>query len=572
MQAQLPQLPGRLRAVLALWVQGTLRGRNGCQDAVTLALAQGLTGRRNPHPLRRRQRELRYDDADRIDSWGPDQELEVEGCCAPRLQWVRSGWVPTDGRELAQEPRVLAVDPRPEGPRKQDDLVALVISGVYRQHAIPVAWHIVRAQAKEPWIEHFCRLLRQLAPAVPATVPVPGLCDQGLGSRDLWAQIVALGGHPCLRYPPPVTFQPEGQTPRVPVRSLITGPGGLGVGTGQAFRDAPRDATLIVLHAYGQRQPWVLLTDTPVAQTEPTLYACRNWIEQGFRGLKTVGDPLGGKWHKTRRLDPGALWARGGRHWLVLAMATWLAVAYGTRREDAEARHRAPGRLRRPPAELTAAQQDALPPRRHSRLQQGVALLRRLLQRGYLWACVWLRPTPGPDFRTQRVPGRRRLDPGGTCIYPRCRRGTRIALLHRSLHTPAASVLRTPRPAPPAVPPPRGLSARTRPLTVARAGPDPATHGGAHRSGFLLRSPPRKYPCKPPPSGPGWPTPRWHCLLWWTCRRAGNGKNHRCRVHPVTWASGSGAGPSDLGPGDLQQLIHAEPMGPETLLGCAYGS
>ena len=56
---------------------------------------------------------------------------------------------------------------------------------------------------------------------------------------------------------------------------------------------------------------------------------------------------LGGKWHKTRRLDPGALWARVGRHWLVLAMATLLAVAYGTRREDAEARHRAPGRLRR---------------------------------------------------------------------------------------------------------------------------------------------------------------------------------------------------------------------------------
>ena len=70
-------------------------------------------------------------------------------------------------------------------------------------------------------------------------------------------------------------------------------------------------------------------------------------------------------------------------------------------------------RLRQPPAELAPAQQDALPPRRHSLLQQGVALLRRLLLRDYLWACVWLRPTPGPDFRTQRVPGLRRVDPGG---------------------------------------------------------------------------------------------------------------------------------------------------------------
>ena len=120
--AQLPQLSGRLRAVLALWVEGTRLGWNGCQDTVTLA--------------------------------------------------------------LAQEPRVLAVDPT----SKQDDLVALVISGVYRQHTIPVAWHIVRAQAKGSWIDHFCRLLRRLAPAVPVHV----LCDQGLGSRDPWAQIVAL--------------------------------------------------------------------------------------------------------------------------------------------------------------------------------------------------------------------------------------------------------------------------------------------------------------------------------------------------------------------------------------------
>ena len=300
LKAQLPDLPGHLRAVLALWVEGTLLALNGCQDTVTLALAHRPRGPAHPHTLRRLQRELLYDDADRIESWGQGQELEVARCFAPLLRWVRSWWVPTGGRELAQEPRVLAADPT----SKQDDLVALVISGVYRQHAVPVAWHIVGAQAKESWIDHFCRLLRRLAPAVPATVPVHVLCDQGLCSRDLWAQIVALGWHPCLRYPPHVTFQPEGQTQRVPVRSLITGPGDLWVGTGRAFRTEPLDSTLIVWQAYGQAQPWVLLTDTPVAQTEPTLYACRNWIEQGFRGLKTVGDPLGGKWHKTRRLEP----------------------------------------------------------------------------------------------------------------------------------------------------------------------------------------------------------------------------------------------------------------------------
>ena len=173
--------------MLALWVEGTLLALNGCQDTVTLALAHRGRGPANPHTLRRLQRELLNDDADRIDSWGPGQELEVEGCFAPLLQWVRRWWVPTGRRELAQEPLVLAADPT----SKQDELVALVISVVYRQHAVPVAWHIVGAQARESWIVHFCRLLRLLA--VPATVPVHVLCDQGLCSRDLRVQIVALG-------------------------------------------------------------------------------------------------------------------------------------------------------------------------------------------------------------------------------------------------------------------------------------------------------------------------------------------------------------------------------------------
>ena len=64
--------------------------RRGC--SVTLTLAQSLKGPRNPHTLRRLQRELLYDNADRIDSWGPGQELEVEDCFAPLLQGVRSWW------------------------------------------------------------------------------------------------------------------------------------------------------------------------------------------------------------------------------------------------------------------------------------------------------------------------------------------------------------------------------------------------------------------------------------------------------------------------------------------------
>ena len=54
---------------------------------------------------------------------------------------------------------------------------------------------------------------------------------------------------------------------------------------------------------------------------------------------------LGWQWDQTRRTDP----ARVSRHWLVLSVATLLALAYGTRVEDAHDRKIAPGNLRTPP-------------------------------------------------------------------------------------------------------------------------------------------------------------------------------------------------------------------------------
>ncbi len=99
-----------------------------------------------------------------------------------------------------------------------------------------------------------------------------------------------------------------------------------------------------------------------------------------------------------------AAWAATGWCWRLLHCWPWPTV------RAAKKPQRGTGRLRRPPAELDAAHRQTLPPRRHSLLQQGVALLRGLLLRGYLWACGWLRPTPGPDFRVHL----RRVDPGGT--------------------------------------------------------------------------------------------------------------------------------------------------------------
>ena len=384
---RLPSVQGRLRRGLALWVKGAVLAHNGCQDSTAAALdMHGCF-----ETLRRELREWTCDDADRLRSWGPGTEVDAAACFPELLRWVLALWTPGEGDSAAEPSLILALDPT----HQRDEWVALAVSVVYRAQAIPVAWHVVRADASESWVGHYRRLLALLAPAVPAGMPVHVLCDRGLGSRKLWARIRELGWHPVLRHSPAITFRPTGGD-RVPVRSLGGGPGTLRVGAGEAFADKPLPGTLIVLHARACEDPWGLLTDTPPKHTGAALYACRHWIEQGFRGLKRGG----WQWGRTRRTDP----VRVARHLLALAVATLLAVAYGTRLEEARARGLPPGQLRRPP---TDTRPRPLAPRRFSLLRQGAACLRRLLVRNRLWARVWLTPVPGPD----RTAGLRCLSP-----------------------------------------------------------------------------------------------------------------------------------------------------------------
>ena len=375
LQQHLPSVQGRLRRDLALWVKGTILAHNGCQDSVVAALEMHGCH----ETVRRELREWTCDDADRVVSWGPGTEVDAEACFPELLRWVLVLWTPeADGTEPSL---VLVCDPT----HQRDEWVALVVSVAYRAQAIPVAWHVVKADAPESWIAHFRRLLCRLAPAVPTGMPVHVLCDRGLDNRDLWERIVERDWHPVLRYSACITFRPTGGD-RVPVRQLGGGPGTLWVGVGEAFGREPLPCTLIVLHDQDCEEPWVLLTNTPPRHTEAALYACRHWIEQGFRGLKRGG----WQWGRTRRRDP----VRVARHLLVLAVATLLSVAYGTRHEQARARGLRPGQLRRPP---TNTQSRPPAPRRFSVLRPGAACLRLLLARNRLWARVWLTPTAGPD-------------------------------------------------------------------------------------------------------------------------------------------------------------------------------
>ena len=377
-----PQLTG-----LALWVCGTILAGSACQNAVAAALSPWGNWNRRRQYLR----EWLYDlglvkGSDRARPCRT--ELDVSLCFAPLLKWALSWWC---GNRLA-----LAVDPTLKG----DDTAAIVISVLYRGCAIPVAWRILRAKRPGGWMDPIVELLQALAPAAPGEWTVIVLCDRGLTSPKLWRQIQAQGWHPYIRYPKNITFCAEGGQ-RLPAQTFLSRPDAAWIGRGTAFKGrAKRRGTLLVVWYADQPEPWVILTSHPPEAVGVSWYALRFWIELGFKAIKS----LGWQWNKTRRTDP----ARISRHWLALpvrsrSVATLLALAYGTRVEDANERKIDPGRLRAPPR--GPSPQRGHPWRRPVRtvsvIRYGVDWLRRLLHQGRLWRRVWLLPEPWPEPKPQ---------------------------------------------------------------------------------------------------------------------------------------------------------------------------
>lgn len=359
---------------LILWVYGTILARSSCQNAVVTALS--VIG--NYNSLRQYLREWLYDGQDR--SKPCRVQLDVRSCFVPLLRWVLSLW--------QSDRMVLAIDPT----MKADQINSIVISVVYRSCAIPVAWHILPANRPGEWIAPVVDLLKLLSSAVPRDKTVLVMCDRGLRSPRLWKQICSAGWHPYVRQSINTVFCPDGGT-RLPARHLVPGPGYAYVGHGTAFRrpSKRRRGTMIVVWDVDQQEPWVVMTDLSPAEAGVCWYALRFWIELGFRVIKSVG----WQWQKTRRTDP----ERVSRHWLVLSVATLLALAYGTRVEDAFDLGKAPGRLRAPPKFVSPTHRNAAsrPRRIVSVLRQGITWLSRLLLKGRLWRRVWLLPEAWPE-------------------------------------------------------------------------------------------------------------------------------------------------------------------------------
>ncbi len=289
----------------------------------------------------------------------------------------------------------LAIDPTLKG----DRTTAIVISVLYRSCAIPVAWRIHHAAQKGSWADPTVKLLQELAPAVPRNKTVIVLCDRGIASPKLWKQIRAQGWHPGMRYRKNITFCADGGS-GLPAYAFLSRPDTAWIGQGTAFGTpkAKRRCTLLAVWYVEQEEPWIILTDLPPEEVGVSWYALRFWIELGFKAVKS----LGWKWDKTQRTDP----ARVSRHWLVLSVATLLALAYGTRVEDANERKIAPGNLRKPPKALASNHRDprSRPPRVVSVFRHGVNWLRRLILKGRLWTRVWLLPELLPEPWPQPKP------------------------------------------------------------------------------------------------------------------------------------------------------------------------
>ena len=366
-----PDLRPAQQRGLTLWVYGTILAHSACQNAVITALA----GVGCWNGLRQHLREWLYS--------GPDKarpcntQVEVSLCFGPLLRWLLSWW---QGNHLA-----LAID----ATLHRDQVCALVISVLYRGNAIPVAWHILPANKKGPWILPIVELLQLLGPTVPQTMTVLVLTDRGLWSPRLWRGITALGWHPLMRVKGNTTFQPLGGC-RQPASHLIPGPGYAWVGRGTAFRQPKvrRCGTLLVVWDHNQQEPWLVLTDLSPGDVGVCWYGLRVWIELGFRALKGVG----WQWQHSRRTNP----ERVSRHWLVLAVATLWVLAYGTRAEDAANLGLPPGRLLRPPPHPSWVQR-----RRVSIFRQGSSWLTRQLLKGRLWQRLWLEPEPWPSIPPQ---------------------------------------------------------------------------------------------------------------------------------------------------------------------------
>jgi hypothetical protein len=294
--------------MLAQYSMGMVLAESRGLCRVAFCLSQWLE--QGYHAVRERLRDFYCPKQDK--SGRKRRELDVEACFPGLLAWVLCRW---QGKELA-----IAIDATTLGQR----FTVLAISVVFAGTAIPVAWKILRADAKGSWKAHWLRLLRNFGNTLPPEMKVIVLADRGLYAKWLFQCIVDLGWHPYLRINATAgEFKATDAMAYRSLKTLLGKPGEEYAGTGTLFHGNPAQlaCTLVACWSAGCAEPWIIATDLPPQHAKATWYGLRNWIERGFKHDKTGGM----RWNNTRMDDPN----RASVLWLVMAISRYLSILGG---------------------------------------------------------------------------------------------------------------------------------------------------------------------------------------------------------------------------------------------------
>ena len=293
--------------VLARWRLGLGLARACALTAVRACLAPGL-GRQAPTV--RPQWRACGDDAAATRGTARGAR-RVERGVVPLLAGVVSLW--------QGPPVALALEATTVGPR----LTVVVVRGVSRGGASPVAWVVRSATATQAWRREWVRRRRRVPRAVPRAWTVIVLAERGLDARWRFRRLTRLGGPPCWRSPTGGTCRPAGRVHGVPLQTLGPQPGPSWPGTGRACngRQRPLPGPLVARWEAGDQAPWVLLTARPPAARTAWWAGVRAWMAHGVTRTTRAGGP----WQRPHRTQPD----RAARRWLAVAGATWWLLSLG---------------------------------------------------------------------------------------------------------------------------------------------------------------------------------------------------------------------------------------------------
>lgn len=284
--------------VLALYSYGmALTQRCGLNTIIAfLSLLLGLS----VVNLRQQLREFLYESRQKRGK--KRQEVLVTACFAPLLRWILRSW--------QDERVVLAMD----ATYLKDRFIVLAISVLVDGCAIPIAWHVRRADARGEWNPIWYELFEQIAPILSG-YEVYMLADSGLRSKAVFERVKARGWHNVMRIYPQGNYRLRGTDQWRPLKELARRGMSPKVIQVDCYKGDPISCTLIVMWASASDKPCLLITDLAPKLIRHHVYRLRMWIECGFKDLKRGGL----RWEQSKIQCP----RRMERLLLVMAVCTF---------------------------------------------------------------------------------------------------------------------------------------------------------------------------------------------------------------------------------------------------------